>query len=336
MLAFPALVAVIAIGSFWGHQLWKITLVIGVFSAPFIFRVIRASTLSYATRDFVMAAKALGASDRRILAREILPNILPTVVSFGLIAVATIIVLEGTLAFLGLSVPPPTPSWGNMLNEGSSLLPGGKGQNNPWLVIFPAAAMFSLLFTLNVVADKLRSYFDVTEVSCEPSGRTGATPLLASTTSTSRFATPQGELRAVQGVSLTLEQGKTLGIVGESGSGKTVLSRAIMGLLPRQSATQTGSVRYEGQEILNAPQRGAAPALGHPDRHGLPGPDDLAQPGPAHRPPDHRDRSSSISSWAGTRPRRRRSPCSCRWASPRRSSATTPTRTSSPAACASG
>jgi oligopeptide/dipeptide ABC transporter ATP-binding protein len=66
------------------------------------------------------------------------------------------------------------------------------------------------------------------------------------------FATPQGQLRAVQGVSLTLEQGKTLGIVGESGSGKTVLSRAIMGLLPRQSATQTGSVRYKGTEILNA------------------------------------------------------------------------------------
>jgi peptide/nickel transport system permease protein len=164
VLAFPALVAVIAIGSFWGHQLWKITLVIGIFSAPVIFRVIRAATLSYASRDFVMAAKALGASDRRILGREILPNILPTIISFGLIAVATVIVLEGTLAFLGLSVPPPTPSWGNMLNEGSSLLSGGPGQNNPWLVIFPATAMFTLLFSLNVVADKLRSYFDVTEV----------------------------------------------------------------------------------------------------------------------------------------------------------------------------
>jgi peptide/nickel transport system permease protein len=164
VLAFPALVAVIAIGSFWGHTLWKITLVIGVFSAPLLFRVIRASTLSYASRDFVMAAKALGATDRRILGREILPNILPTIVSFGLIAVASIIVLEGTLAFLGLSVPPPTPSWGNMLYEGSSLLSGSKGQNNPWLLIFPAAAMFSLLFTLNVVADKLRAHFDVTEV----------------------------------------------------------------------------------------------------------------------------------------------------------------------------
>jgi peptide/nickel transport system permease protein len=164
VLAFPALVAVIAIGEFWGHQLWKITLVIGVFSAPLIFRVIRASTLSYATRDFVMAAKALGASDRRILARELFPNIVPTIISFGLIAVASIVVLEGTLAFLGLSVPLPTPSWGNMLNEGSTLLSGSKGQTNPWLVIFPAVAMFSLLFTLNVVADKLRAHFDVSEV----------------------------------------------------------------------------------------------------------------------------------------------------------------------------
>ena len=164
VLAFPAIVAVIAIVSFWGKSLFKITLIIGLFAAPLIFRVVRASTLSYATRDFVLAAKALGASDTRILAREILPNIMPTIVSFGLIAVATIIVLEGSLAFLGLSVPPPTPSWGNMLNEGSSLLTGAKGQTNPWLVIFPAAAMFLLLISLNVVADKLRAYFDVTEI----------------------------------------------------------------------------------------------------------------------------------------------------------------------------
>jgi peptide/nickel transport system permease protein len=164
LLAFPALVAVIAIVSFWGHSLWKITLIIGVFGAPLIFRIVRASTLSYASRDFVLAAKALGASDRRILAREILPNIMPTIISFSLIAVATIIVLEGTLAFLGLSVSPPTPSWGNMLNEGSTLLTGSKGQTNPWLVIFPAGAMFLLLISLNVVADKLRAYFDVTEI----------------------------------------------------------------------------------------------------------------------------------------------------------------------------
>ena len=93
--------------------------------------MVRASTLSYATRDFVLAAKALGASDTRILTREILPNIMPTVVSFGLIAVATIIVLEGSLAFLGLSVQPPTPSWGNMLNEGRQPPDRRQGPDQP-------------------------------------------------------------------------------------------------------------------------------------------------------------------------------------------------------------
>lgn len=162
LLAFPALVAVIAIVTFWGHQLWKITLIIGIASAPLLFRLIRAATLSYATRDFVMAARTLGARDGRILVKEILPNILPAAVSFSLIGVATVIVLEGTLAFLGLSVPGPTASWGNMLNESRSYITGS--QINLSLVLSPAFAMFSFLLALNLVGDRLRQHFDVSEV----------------------------------------------------------------------------------------------------------------------------------------------------------------------------
>lgn len=164
LLAFPALVAVIAVVTFWGHSLWKITLVIGVASSPLVFRLVRAATLSYATRDFVTAARALGASDRRILLKELLPNILPTVVSFSLIGVASIIVLEGSLAFLGLSVTPSTPSWGNMLNESRNGLNTIAGQSNPWLVLFPALAMFLFLLAINLAGDRLRQHFDVTEV----------------------------------------------------------------------------------------------------------------------------------------------------------------------------
>ncbi|MHB8218849.1 MAG: ABC transporter permease [Acidimicrobiales bacterium] len=164
LLAFPALVAVIAIVTFWKASLWKITLIIGIASAPLIFRIVRAATLSYATRDFVMAARTLGATSRRILARELLPNILPTVVSFSLIGVATVIVLEGSLAFLGLSIPGPTPSWGNMLNQSRTGLTTVAGQSNPWLVIFPALAMFLFLITLNLVGDRLRQHFDVSEI----------------------------------------------------------------------------------------------------------------------------------------------------------------------------
>jgi peptide/nickel transport system permease protein len=164
LLAFPALVAVIAIVTFWGHSLWKITIVIGIASIPLVFRIVRAATLSYATRDFVIAARALGATDRRILVKEILPNILPTIISFSLIGIATVIVLEGSLAFLGLSIPGPTPSWGNMLNESRLGLNNIPGQSNPWLVLFPALAMFLFLLAINLVGDRLRQHFDVTEV----------------------------------------------------------------------------------------------------------------------------------------------------------------------------
>lgn len=164
LLAFPALLAVIAIVTFWGHNLWKITLVLGVASAPLVFRIVRAATMSYATRDFVTAARALGATDRRILLRELLPNVLPTIVSFSLIGVATVIVLEGSLAFLGLSVPPPTPSWGNMLNESLNGLNNIPGQSNPWLVLFPALALFLFLLAVNLAGDRLRQYFDVGSV----------------------------------------------------------------------------------------------------------------------------------------------------------------------------
>jgi peptide/nickel transport system permease protein len=164
LLAFPALVAVIAIVTFWGHSLWKITIVIGIASIPLVFRIVRAATLSYATRDFVIAARTLGATDRRILVKEILPNILPTIISFSLIGLATVIVLEGSLAFLGLSIPGPTPSWGNMLNESRLGLNNIPGQSNPWLVLFPALAMFLFLLAINLVGDRLRQHFDVTDV----------------------------------------------------------------------------------------------------------------------------------------------------------------------------
>ncbi|MGH9092727.1 MAG: ABC transporter permease [Acidimicrobiales bacterium] len=164
LLAFPALLAVIAIVTFWGNELWKITVVLGVASAPIVFRIVRAATLSYATRDFVTAAKALGATDRRILLRELLPNILPTVVSFALVGVATVMILEGSLAFLGLSVPPPTPSWGNMLNESLNGLNNIPGQSNPWLVLFPALALFLFLLAVNLAGDRLRQHFDVSAV----------------------------------------------------------------------------------------------------------------------------------------------------------------------------
>src|ERR1017187_1589709 len=159
-LAFPAIIATIAVLSFWTpRSLFKIIVVIGVASIPLVYRVIRTATLSVATKDYVIAAKVQGATDRRILMKELLPNIAPIAVSFFLIGVATVITLEGALAFLGLSVNPPTPSWGNMINEARTVL-----SQNVWLAFFPSLALCLFLIALNFIGDRIRSHFDVTEV----------------------------------------------------------------------------------------------------------------------------------------------------------------------------
>ena len=102
------------------------------------------------------------------------------------------------------------------------------------------------------------------------------------------FKTPKGLVKAVDGVSFTLDRGKTLGVVGESGSGKTILSRSIMGLLPGRNVEREGSVLLEGNEISTVSADRDARVLGLRDGDGVPGPDDLAQPGHEDRPPDHR------------------------------------------------
>jgi peptide/nickel transport system permease protein len=159
-LAFPAIIATIAVLSFWTpRSLLKIIIVIGVASIPLVYRVLRSATMNVATKDYVVAAKVQGASDWRIMVKELLPNVAPIGVSFLLIGIATVVTLEGSLAFLGLSVNPPTPSWGNMINESRTIL-----QQNPWLAIFPSLAMCLFLLCLNFIGDRLRSHFDVSEV----------------------------------------------------------------------------------------------------------------------------------------------------------------------------
>jgi peptide/nickel transport system permease protein len=160
LLAFPAIVAVIAVVAFWKASLLHITIIIGVGTIPILFRVIRASALAFANRDFVIAARTLGATSGRIVFREILPNVVPAAVSFGLISVAGVIVLEGSLAFLGLSVPLPTPSWGNMIAEGVS---NNLISINPYILLWPSLAMFLLLLSINLIGDRLRQKFDIRE-----------------------------------------------------------------------------------------------------------------------------------------------------------------------------
>lgn len=163
-LAFPAIIGVIAVLSFWQPaSLGKITLVIGITSIPLVYRVVRAATLATASKEYVTAAQVMGARDGRILLRELLPNIAPTALSFLLFGIATVIVFEGVLAFLGLSIPTyVSPSWGNMINASTDAI-NSTPRNWP-LIIFPSLMLCLFVLCLNFVGDRLRSYFDVTEV----------------------------------------------------------------------------------------------------------------------------------------------------------------------------
>jgi peptide/nickel transport system permease protein len=155
LLAFPPLVLVLAITAYLGQSVLNLSLTIGFLSIPPFARVARAATLTLAQREFVTAARALGATHARILFRELLPNVSLPLLAFFLLAVAVTIVVEGALSLLGLGVPPPTSSWGSMIGEGRESL-----DIAPWLAFLPAGVMFLTVLSFNLVGDSLRAITD--------------------------------------------------------------------------------------------------------------------------------------------------------------------------------
>ncbi len=155
LLAFPPLILALAVTAFLGQSIFHLTCILGVLGIPAFMRVARASTLTLARREFVIAAQALGATHARILLRELLPNVLLPLLAFFLLGVAVTIVAEGALSFLGLGVPPPISSWGSMIGEGRESL-----EMAPQLAFLPAIAMFLTVLSFNLVGDTLRALTD--------------------------------------------------------------------------------------------------------------------------------------------------------------------------------
>ncbi len=151
LLAFPPLVLALAVTAYLGQTVAILTGIIGVLSIPPFTRVARAATLGLAQREFILAARAMGATELRIMLRELLPNVALPLLAFFLLAVAVTIVVEGALSFLGLGVPPPAPSWGSMIGEGRESL-----EVAPRIAFLPAAVMFLTVLAFNVVGDALR------------------------------------------------------------------------------------------------------------------------------------------------------------------------------------
>ncbi len=152
LLALPALVILLLASVIFGGSLTVVSVSLGFLLIPAFARVSRANTLNFAQREFVVAAKAMGARDVRIIVLEILPNVVLPVAAYALVVVAFAIVVEGALSFLGLSVPSPMPSWGGMIAEGRESL-----GETPHISFIPATVMFLTVLSFNLVGDALRS-----------------------------------------------------------------------------------------------------------------------------------------------------------------------------------
>jgi len=154
-LALPGILLAIAFVAFLGPGLLNLVLALSIGGWVGYARLVRAQVLAVKEREFVEAARALGASDLRIFSRHIFPNILQPIIVQSAIGMAGAVLAEATLSFLGLGVPPPAASWGSMLNDARSHL-----FDSPHMIVFPAIAVMLCVLSFNFIGDALRDYLD--------------------------------------------------------------------------------------------------------------------------------------------------------------------------------
>ena len=158
VLACPFLILAIALAAFLGPSLTNAMIAIGISAAPLFVRLARGQVLAVKTEDYVQGARAVGCSDARIIGRYILPNIFPPLLVQATLTVATAIIAEASLSFLGLGQQPPNPSWGSMLNTAKNFI-----SQAPWMAIWPGLAIYVVVFGFNILGDGLRDALDPRE-----------------------------------------------------------------------------------------------------------------------------------------------------------------------------
>ncbi len=258
ILCFPPILLALLVVTLLGPGAGTLILVLSILYAPGFARVAYAETLTARNHDYVEAVRALGAPTARILLRTLLPNIAgPVLVQLSL-AVASAVVLESGLSFLGLGVVPPSPSWGLMIRGARATM-----EQAPLLLLWPCAALVTTILAMNLLCDALRDALDPRTVTAQTTlrlidrvvpgivapARTDA-PLFEIRDLTLSVDNPAGSVRPVEDVSLSLRQGETLAIVGESGSGKSLTALAAMGLLPSAVRPAGGSIWLDGSDLL--------------------------------------------------------------------------------------
>lgn len=158
MMAFPALLLAIALAAIFSPSLWIVAMIIAMVNWVQVARVIYTETRALAEREYIEACRSLGATWPRMLFVHIVPHLLPTVLVWGTLGIATTVLLEATLSFLGIGVQPPTPSWGNIIYENQTYF-----ATAIWLVALPGVAIVTLALSFNLIGDAMRDLLDPTQ-----------------------------------------------------------------------------------------------------------------------------------------------------------------------------
>lgn len=153
LLAVPALVLLIALASVLSPTLPNIAMALSLLTIPSMIRLARANTLSLAQSEFVLAARAMGATRWRVMFRELAPNVVLPLASLAMVMISMMIIAEASLSFLGLGIEPPTPTWGNMIAEGQ----GEVFREHPFIVLVPGAFLFLTVFSFNIIGEKAQN-----------------------------------------------------------------------------------------------------------------------------------------------------------------------------------
>ncbi|MBY5931959.1 ABC transporter permease [Tateyamaria omphalii] len=158
LLAVPFLILAIALAAFLGPSLTNAMIAIGISATPIFVRLTRGQVLSIKEEDYVESARAVGLPTPKILSRYILPNVLPPILVQATLTIATAIIAEASLSFLGLGQQPPAPSWGSMLNTAKNFL-----NQAPWMAMWPGLSIFFVVLGFNLLGDGLRDALDPRE-----------------------------------------------------------------------------------------------------------------------------------------------------------------------------
>jgi peptide/nickel transport system permease protein len=270
-LAFPfILLAIIILGVIPDRSAAHLILVLGIPGWIIYARVVRSRVIAEREKDYVVAARSLGASSSRRMTRYVLPSVWQVIPVIAMLDLGFLVIIESTLSFLGFGLTPPTPSWGSILAD---------GRNNmvvsPWLPVLPGLAIMVTVLSVNLAADGLADLFDPRlrkgtfrrialrvpmpdkpEVSRSPESLLRVTDLRV------EFPSNVRTVQAVRGVSFALGRGETLGLVGESGCGKSVTALSVLQLLDAPGRVTRGEILFDGRDLARISNREMAALRG--------------------------------------------------------------------------